>query len=430
MTAPDLRLASALFKALHDASFDGVGITRDTYGEGEQRAHDIVGAKARELGLEVRTDAALNLYMTLPGRDRSLPAVMTGSHLDSVPRGGNYDGAAGVIAGLAVLAGWIGAGHWPEADTTVMAVRAEESVWFPVSYAGSKAAFGLLPRGATALMRQDGLGTLGERIDALKGDSAVLEAGEAYLDPKKIARFVELHIEQGPVLLLENLTVGIVTGIRGSFRYREAKILGQYGHSGATPRAHRHDAVVAVAELISALNERWVELEEEGRDLSVTFGRVFTDPEQADFSKVSGRVDFCIDVRSFEPATLTRFEEILKLEVARIEQRTGTRFELGERTSSTPAPMDPQLQKLLLDSARAMAIPARAMPSGAGHDTATFALAGVPTVMIFIRNENGSHNPDEKMEMADFAAGARLLSVAMAHPVAADTSLQGAHSDA
>src|SRR5690606_19078185 len=112
---------------------------------------------------EVRTDAALNLYMTLPGRDRSLPAVMTGSHLDSVPRGGNYDGAAGVIAGLAVLAGWVAAGYRPEADVTVMAVRAEESVWFPVSYAGSKAAFGLLPRGATALMRQDGLGTLGER---------------------------------------------------------------------------------------------------------------------------------------------------------------------------------------------------------------------------------------------------------------------------
>ena len=92
-----------------------------------------------------------------------------------------------------------------------------------------------------------------------------------------------------------------------------------------------------------------------------------------------------------------------------------------------PAPMDPVLQKLLLESARTLAIPARAMPSGAGHDAATFALEGVPTAMIFIRNENGSHNPDEKMEMADFAAGTRLLAVALAHPVAARGVRQGAH---
>lgn len=430
MIEPDLRLASTLFAALRDASWDGVGVTRDTYGAGEQRAHDIVAATARDIGLEVTTDAALNLYMTLPGRDRSLPAVVTGSHLDSVPRGGNYDGAAGVIAGLAVLAGWVAAGHRPEADTTVMAIRAEESVWFPVSYAGSKAAFGLLPRGATALMRHDGLGTLGECIDRLGGDSAALDAGRAHLDPARIARFVELHIEQGPALLREGLTAGIVTGIRGSFRYREAKVLGQYGHSGATPRQHRQDAVVAIAGLVSALNERWEEFESEGCDLSLTFGRVFTDPEQADFSKVPGRVDFCIDVRSFEPDTLVRFEKVLKTEIAKAEQRTGTRFELGTRTASTPAPMDTALQTLLLDSARTLRIPARAMPSGAGHDAATFALQGVPTAMIFIRNENGSHNPDEKMEMADFAAGTRILGVALAHPVVAQDVPQGAHSNA
>jgi N-carbamoyl-L-amino-acid hydrolase len=429
MIEPDLGLASSLFHALHEASWDGVGITRDTYGTGEQSAHDIVEKAAQKLGLEVTTDAALNLYMTLPGQDRSLPVSMAGSHLDSVPRGGNFDGAAGVIAGLAVLSGWVKAGFRPEADTTIMGIRAEESVWFPVSYAGSKAAFGLLPKGATQLMRCDSLGTLGERIDELGGDSAALDAGVAHLDPARIARFIELHIEQGPVLLLENQTVGIVTGIRGSFRYREAKVLGQYGHSGATPRAHRHDAVMAMASLITALNERWAELEADGCDLSVTFGRVFTDAEQADFSKVPGRVDFCIDVRSFEPEALARFEEILMIEVSKVEQRTATRFELGPRTSSEPAPMDKNLQKQLLDSAKALAIPAKSMPSGAGHDAANFALQGVPTVMIFVRNEHGSHNPDEKMEMADFAAGTRLLAVALAQPVTT-VSHQGVYTNA
>lgn len=411
---PDMRLAATLFQQLHDASWDGVGITRDTYGAGEQRAHDIAAGVARELGLEVTTDAALNLYMTLPGRDRSLPAVMTGSHLDSVPRGGNYDGAAGVIAGLAVLSGWIAAGYRSESDTTVMAIRAEESVWFPVSYAGSKAAFGLLPAAALDLPRYDGAGALGASIDALGGDSAVVAQGRAHLDPARIARFVELHIEQGPTLLLDGLTAGIVSGIRGSFRYREAQVHGEYGHSGATPRQHRHDAVAAVAELISTLNRRWVELEDEGRDLSITFGRVFTDPAQADFSKVPGLVDFCIDVRSYEPDTLARVEEILLLEIAAIEQRMATKFVLGPRTASEPGPMDAGLQRLLLDSARAMAIPARSIPSGAGHDAANFALQGVPTAMIFVRNEHGSHNPAEHMEMADFAQCTRLLAAALA----------------
>ncbi len=430
MIEPDMRLAAALFEALHEAGFDGVGITRDTYGPGEQRAHDIVSARARELGLEVTTDAALNIYMTLPGRDRSLPAIMTGSHLDSVPRGGNFDGAAGVIAGLSVLSAWVAAGYQPEADTTVMGIRAEESVWFPVSYAGSKAAFGLLPKGATDLVRYDGACVLGERIDELGGDRAALDAGKAWLDAARIARFVELHIEQGSALLRENLVAGIVTGIRGSFRYRAARVIGQYGHSGATPREHRQDAVTAIARLVTALNDKWVELEGKGCDLAVTFGRVFTDPDQADFSKVPGRVDFCIDVRSFEPSSLAKFEDVLMTEIAKVEQRTGTRIELGERTASTPAPMNPDLQALLLDSAGQMHIPARLMPSGAGHDAATFALQGVPTAMIFIRNENGSHNPDEKMAMSDFAAGIRLLAAALAHPVARPAVRQGVNSNA
>lgn len=423
MIEPDMRLAGVLFEALREESFDGIGITRDTYGDGEQRAHDRMAEVARNLGLEVTTDAALNLYMTLPGKDRSLPAVMTGSHLDSVPRGGNYDGAAGVIAGLAVLAGWVAAGYQPEADVTVMGIRAEESVWFPVSYFGSKAAFGLLPQGATELPRYDGAFVLGERINQLGGDSLALENGKAFLDASRIARFVEVHIEQGPVLLHQNIVAGIVTGIRGSFRYREAHVHGQYGHSGATPRLQRQDAVTAISRLITAANDKWIELEEEGCDLAVTFGRVFTDAEQADFSKVPGLIDFCIDVRSYEPASLARFEDILLGEIAKVEQQTGTRFELGERTASTPAPMDPELQTLLIEAAGKMGISARLMPSGAGHDSATFALQGIPTSMIFIRNENGSHNPDEKMEMADFAACTRLLEVALSHPVRpADTN--------
>lgn len=110
---PDWSQADALFLALHASSFDGVGITRDSYGAGEQRAHDLLRKQAEAAGLQVSVDAALNLYMTLPGRTPHTGVVMTGSHLDSVPRGGNYDGVAGVVAGLAVLSGWSKGGYRP-----------------------------------------------------------------------------------------------------------------------------------------------------------------------------------------------------------------------------------------------------------------------------------------------------------------------------
>lgn len=406
---PDLALAHRLFGALRDESFDGVGITRDTYGAGEQRAHDMVEAVARERGFEIAKDAALNMYVTLPGSDRTRPAVMTGSHLDSVPRGGNYDGAAGTLAGLAVLCGWADAGVTPAADTTLMVIRAEESSWFPVSYLGSRAAFGLLPPETLETPRNDNGRPWREHLAELGGAPDRVAAGEAHLDPARIARFVEVHIEQGPVLLEAGEPVAAVTGIRGSFRYRHAHATGTYAHSGATPRGHRRDAVLATARLVTALSQDWALLEAEGRDLAVTFGRFATDPSEADFAKVAGRVDFSLDVRSFEPETLDAMHEHLISHVARIEAETGAAFHLGSRTGSTPAPMDADLRAAILREGEAMQLKVREMPCGAGHDAATFASQGVPSAMIFIRNENGSHNPHEAMDFADFTVATRLL---------------------
>jgi len=123
MIEPDIALAENLFVRLRELSFDGVGITRDTYGEGEQKAHDLIAATGAKLGLELRLDEALNLYITLPGTDRSAPVIMIGSHLDSVPRGGNYDGAAGVVAGICILSSLVKANTQPLRDITEMAVR-------------------------------------------------------------------------------------------------------------------------------------------------------------------------------------------------------------------------------------------------------------------------------------------------------------------
>jgi N-carbamoyl-L-amino-acid hydrolase len=411
---PDWALADALFLTLHALSFDGVGITRDSYGAGEQRAHDLLRQQAELAGLQVSLDAALNLYMTLPGRVRHARVVMTGSHLDSVPRGGNYDGAAGVVAGLAVLSGWSKAGYKPWHDVTVMAIRAEESAWFPVSYIGSKAAFGLLPAEALHARRADNGQSLSEHVSRLGGDPHTLADQVAALDPARIDSFVEVHIEQGPVLIEAGVALGIVSGICGSLRYRKARALGGYAHSGATPRSHRRDAVVAVSQLVVTLQQLWARMEREGHQLTVTVGQFTTDPVQADFSKVCGQVDFCIDLRSEQVATLALMDERLQRALSEITAQHGVTFELGERSQSTAGVMSATLVADLHGAARQLGLKTRILPSGAGHDAAVFAGQGIDTAMVFIRNANGSHNPDEAMSREDFRDATLLLANVLA----------------
>ncbi|CAM3530691.1 N-carbamoyl-L-amino acid hydrolase [Bordetella sputigena] len=414
MIEPYIPLAERLFEQLRAQSHDGVGITRDTYGAGEQAAHETLAECGRLLGLEVARDAALNLYLTLPGRRRDLPAVVTGSHLDSVPRGGNYDGAAGVVAGMAVVAGWVRAGATSERDVVVMGIRAEESAWFPISYVGSKAAFGLLEARDLRVQRPDTQRTLADHIRDCGGQPEQVAAGVSRLQAGGLDCFLELHIEQGPVLVGAGDTLGAVTGICGSLRYRAARVLGRYAHSGATPRGHRADAVVALAALIDRLQDVWAELERAGHELTLTFGQVYTDPRQADFSKVPGQVSFAVDIRSRDTGTLRLMDERLHEAARAIAAAQGVSFEWGMPSGSEPAIMDGALRLALHKAAAATGASIRDMPSGAGHDSATFANQGVPTAMLFVRNANGSHNPDEAMDMADFAAAARVLGLVLA----------------
>ena len=406
----DLALARKLFDELEQRTSNAFGFTRPSFGLGEQIAHDMVRREARKLGLETKIDAGCNLYMTLKGR-KSGPGLMIGSHLDSVPRGGNFDGAAGVLMGLAVVSGFVKAGITPERDITVMAIRAEESVWFGASYIGSRMAFGRLDSDElTALKRSsDGVSLL-SAIDGNGGDAKSVAAGKAFLSAETVGMFIEPHIEQGPVLVDRKIPVGIVTGIRGSFRYRAARCLGEYGHSGGTPRDCRADAVRAVATLVVLLDEAWIQLADEGRDLVVTFSQFSTNPDEAAFSKIAGEVDFSLDVRSEEPETLQRMQEKLHEAVAIIEREQGVRFDMGKISTSTPAKMQPSIVKGLESCAQDLEQTTLTMPCGAGHDAAVFAAAGVPTGMIFIRNDHGSHNPEEHMELDDFALATNLLS--------------------
>ena len=411
---PDFELAARLFDTLAQKTRDTVGITRASYGEGEQFAHDLIAQTGRPAGLATTTDVAGNLYVTLKGRDSSKGTFLIASHLDSVPQGGNFDGAAGVLAGIAILTAWKRAGFVPPGDVAVMAIRAEESTWFPYSYIGSKAAFGVLPKTALDIVRADTGRTLAQHMAELGFDPEAVARGEAHCTRDRIRGYVELHIEQGPVLVGRDIPLALVTGIRGSFRYRDARILGEYGHSGAVPRGYRHDAVVAAADFVTRLNREWERLESEGQDLTITIGKLFTDPAQHAFSKIAGEVGICIDVRSHSKPTLATVQALVDRLSAEIGEKYGVRFELGPLTGSEPAEMDRDLLARFAAAAAELNVPHIHMPSGAGHDAAVFAAAGVPAVMIFVRNQNGSHNPDEAMRMDDFELAARVIARAVA----------------
>jgi N-carbamoyl-L-amino-acid hydrolase len=347
--------------------------------------------------------------MTLAGTDRTAKQIVLGSHLDSVQQGGNFDGAAGVLAGLATVSGMRRAGFTPQRDITVLAIRAEEAgAWFPTSYPGSHAALGRLPPEALAIRRMDTGRTLEDHMRALGFDPDAVRAGKGRLSPDNTVAYLELHIEQGPVLDSEQIPLAVVSGIPGSRRLRAARVIGEYNHSGATPRRYRRDAAMALAELAHRLDEHWATLETQGHHLVCTFC-VLATTEQAGFTKIPGEARFQLDVRSVQPASVDlMFAELHRL-VASIEARRGVRFELGAEASSQPSPMYAEVQAGLVRAAQADAVAYRLMASGGGHDAAAFAQAGVPAGMLFVRNQNGSHNPHEAMRMEDFAAGCAVM---------------------
>jgi beta-ureidopropionase / N-carbamoyl-L-amino-acid hydrolase len=406
--AEQRKLATRLFDQLRRDGLDEPGVTRDPYGAGEQRAHATVTDVAQQLGLHIEHDAAANLYMTLPGRDPAAKRVVVGSHLDSVPHGGNFDGAAGVVAGLIAVAALQRLGITLDCDLTVMGIRAEESIWFQVSYIGSRGALGTLPDGALDVQRIDTGRTLADHIADCGGDPAALLAGERFFDPARLRAYIELHIEQAPSLVAAGRPVAICTGIPGNFRYPDARIEGNSDHVGL-PRRFRHDAAMAGAEFAMALDRVWEEHEAQSVPMACTIGRFHTDAAAHGMTIVPGTFNFSLDVRAYDEAVLAELDRQVDAIIAGIEQRRGVRFHRGPKARAAVGEVDPAMKRALEDGAAQLGIPVLQLGSPASHDAAAFGAAGVPMGMIFVRNENGSHNPHEAMAIDDFMAGATLL---------------------
>ena len=213
----------------------------------------------------------------------------------------------------------------------------------------------------------------------------------------------------GRRLQAEKLPVGIVTGIRGNSRLPAARIIGNYDHCRGVPRAYRHDSVGARADFIHASDELWREWDAAGRDMAFTVGKFFTDPQQHALTDFSGEIPFSLDARSLDTQSLAQLEERVHAVANAIAARRGVQFELGAATRAPVAAVAPAIRASFEAGAAELAIPTRLIGSGASHDAAAFAQAGIPMGMLFVRNAHGSHNPLEHMEIADLLQATRLL---------------------
>ncbi len=378
------------------------GTNRPGLGEGEQRAYEQVAAWMREAGLEVSFDAGGNLYGRLPGHDPALPEVWSGSHLDTPPDGGRFDGALGVVAALDAAEA-IRADGGAERTLAVVAFRLEEGPRFGAGCFGSRALCGMLAPGEGDLLDADGV-SLAEAFAAL-GYGDLPTTG--WLDPAPLA-FVETHIEQGPLLADRGARLGLVTSIAGMLGM-ELTFSGRRGHAGTVPMELRADALAAASRFVLAAHESAREIP----GAVATIGRLTVAPGAT--NTIPNRATLFVDVRAPDDARLARL--VARVEQAAEQAASSSRctVELGPRWPYPAHPMSPLPMAALRRAISVLGAEPEELPSGAGHDAQILGKAGVPVAMLFVRSDAGgvSHAPEELTEPDALVACVRVLEPAL-----------------
>jgi allantoate deiminase len=375
---------------------DGEGANRPALSEHEDAAHALVEGWMREAGLETGADAIGNLYGRLPGREPGPAEVWCGSHLDSVPRGGRFDGALGVVAALEAVARLE-----PGARTvTVVAFRDEEGWRFGDGFLGSRAVSGRLD--ADGLENADRNGVTVR--EALTAGGHAFTPGGGWLVPAPAA-FLEAHIEQGPVLAGLDSPLGVVTSIVGILELRLV-FAGAAGHAGTTPMGSRRDAALCAA----AFQVGAAAAAHEIADAVVTVGSaVAVEPGAANV--IARRTTVQVDVRAPDAERLAALERAVRGAADEAARAHGCEAQVDVTMRIDPVACDPDLRDVLERAAAG----APSLASGAGHDAQVLARAGVPVAMLFVRSLNGgvSHSPAESTSPEDVAACVDALEAAL-----------------
>jgi N-carbamoyl-L-amino-acid hydrolase len=390
------RLLGRIAALAEIAPTEGGGNSRLALTDADREARDLVVLWMRDLGLDVTVDAIGNVVGTRAGREEG-PPVMTGSHIDTVRTGGRYDGNLGVLAGLEIIETLIAAGVTTRRPLAVAFFTNEEGARFPPDMMGSLVYVGGLPVEEALDVR----GIDGARV----GDELVRigYAGDVPCPNVVPHAFVELHIEQGPVLESEGVTIGAVESVQG-ISWQELTIAGQANHAGTTPMALRHDAGFAAAATATFVRDLAREL---GGHQVATVGSLRLEPDLVNV--IASRAVLTVDLRNTDEARLREAERQVTAHVEALTEAEGVTITSRPLARFEPVQFDPAIVDLVEQTARRQRRSVRRLPSGAGHDAQMLARV-CPAGMVFVPSRDGiSHNPAEHTDPDDLAAGADVL---------------------
>ena len=371
------------------------GVSRLAYSDADRQGREFVTRLMRAAALDTRIDAAGNIVGRRVGRDGRLPPLVFGSHIDSVPDGGRYDGNVGSLGAIEVAQTLAERGIATRHALEVIVFQNEEG-----GLIGSRALSGELTERELELVARSGK-TIGEGIRFIGGDPERLASVRR--KPGDISAYLELHIEQGAVLETERIDIGVVEGIVG-INWWDVTIEGFANHAGTTPMDRRRDALLAAARFIEAVNR--VVTSVPGRQVG-TVGRIQAAPGAPNV--IPGRVVLSLELRDLDAAKIVMLYDRIRGEASRIASASGTTFHFAAINVNAPAPTDARVRSVIVAAAGELGLSTRLMPSGAGHDAQDMARLG-PVGMIFVPSVGGiSHSPRELSRPADIANGADVL---------------------
>ncbi len=378
------------------------GIVRPVYSPAWVQAREQLAEWMRAAGLEVYGDAVGNLFGRLRGSEESR-TVLTGSHFDTVPFGGTFDGALGILAGLVALRALREQAGQPRRSLEVVALCEEEGSRFEAHYWGTRAMLGLIEADELERLRDEqGMSIAGAMRSAGLSPERYREAVRRDLEA-----FLELHIEQGRMLYEEGVHLGIVQAIVG-LHHRQITVRGRADHAGTTPMDMRRDALQGAAQMAIEITQL---AEQEGRPAVVTLGKWSVKPGAVNV--VPEEVSFSIDVRHPEEDTKQRLVAAMLARCETIARERGLALSSEITHESRPSKMDAALQSVLMQAAETCGASWKAMPSGAGHDSQELA-RHLPTAMLFVPSMEGrSHSAAECTSPEDAARGATVLATAL-----------------
>lgn len=381
----------------------GPGVTRLAYTPLERTAHEVFAEHMRGLGLEVWTDAAGNTIAERPGTVPGLPALGTGSHLDSVPLAGAFDGIAGVVAAMEVARRLVEDDIPHRHPIRFVAFAAEEGARFGQACTGSRIVAGLTTAADTGRIADANGITLAEAMHRVGIDPARID--DARWSAADWAAFVELHIEQGSVLESLGVPIGVVDLISGSTRMR-IDLRGRAAHTGGTPMHLRRDALAAAAEIVLAAEQ--LAGDDRHHGTRVTVGRLDVAP--GSITTIPGECGLHVDVRDVDSARQRASAEELLTRARVITAARGIGMDVTLLADASPVLLSRKVRSAIVDAATALGLPIRVMPSGASHDSQMINTV-CPVGMVFVPSLNGgvSHSPDELTTPGDLATGIGVL---------------------